>query len=167
MEELIKALRKHLHHEPVELKSGLQSDFYADVKEAIGNPSILNLIADKMYKILHPETTCVVGNGYGGSFVPVLASRHGLYFSMIRDEPKGHGRIKGHVEHYIPGTNDKVAVLDDVLNSGGSLKKMGDIICNETEAEVVGYYVVVRRGELKVELSAPLKYLVNVEEILS
>jgi orotate phosphoribosyltransferase len=165
-EKVAEALKAHIHFEPVDLKNVGHSDHYVDVKEAMGCPAKLNLIADAMYLLLPSGITCVVGNGYGGSYVPVLASRHNLYFSMIRDKPKNHGRIKGHLEHYIPAAHDKVAILDDVLSSGGSLKGTGDVICNETEAEIIGFYVVVKRGELKVDLPAPLKYLVSVEEIL-
>ena len=166
MEELIRILKEHTYHEPTKLKNIAQSDFYVDVKEACGYPNKLNIIVDELYKLLSPETTCVAGNGYGGSFVPVLASRHNLNFCMIRDQPKNHGRNKGRIEHYFPKAADKVAVFDDVLSTGGSLKETGDIISTETEAEVIGYCVVVKRGELTVTLSAPLKYLVSVEEIL-
>jgi orotate phosphoribosyltransferase len=165
-EKVAEALKAHVHFEPVDLKNLGHSDHYVDVKEAMGCPAKLNLIADAMYLLLPSEITCVVGNGYGGSYVPVLASRHNLNFCMIRDKPKNHGRIKGHLEHYIPIANDKVAILDDVLSSGGSLKETGDVIHSETEAEIVCYGVVVKRGDLKVELSAPLKYLLSVEEIL-
>lgn len=76
MEELIRTLKKYLHHEPVSLKNAGNSDFYVDVKEAMGDPDTLNRIVDGMHKILDPETTCVTGGGYGGSYVPVLASRY-------------------------------------------------------------------------------------------
>ncbi|MCX6774985.1 MAG: phosphoribosyltransferase family protein [DPANN group archaeon] len=167
MEELIKILKKHTYYEPTKLKNIAQSDYYVDVKEAYGYPDQLNIIVDALHKILSPETTCVIGNGYGGSFVPVLASRHNLNFCMIRAGPKNHGRNKGRIEHYFPTAKDKVAVLDDVLSTGGSLKETGDVILEETEAKIIGFYVAVKRGELKVKLPAPLKYLVSVEEILT
>lgn len=166
MEELIKALKEHLYHEPVKLKNIDQSDYYVDVKEAIGDPYILNLVADEMYKILSPKTTCVVGKGYGGSYVPALASRHGLHWGMIRDKLKNHGRNKGLIEHYSPTAKDKVAVLDDVSSTGGSLKEIEDIISNETEAKIIGFYVVIKRGELKVKFNAQFNYLINVEDLL-
>ncbi len=166
MEELIKALKEHLYHEPVKLANTGQSDYYVDVKEAIGDPYILNLVADEMYNLLDPKPTCIIGRGYGSDFVPVLASRHGLQWSMIRDKPKNHGRNKRLIEHYFPTSKDTVIVLDDVLSSGKSIFDTGNIISNETEAKIIGFYVVVKRGELKVKLSAPLKYLIEVEDLL-
>lgn len=166
MEELAETLKKHLHHEPVDLKHVGNSDFYVDVKEAMGKPVILNQIVDEMYMILDSKTTCVAGGGYGGSYVPVLASRYGLRFCMIRDEPKEHGRDKGRIEHYVPTSKDKVAVLDDVLSSGKSLYDIGTVILNETKAKIVSFNVVVKRGELRYKLSAPLKYLIDVKELL-
>lgn len=165
-EKLIHVLKEHLHYETVELKHLGLSDFYADIKEAMGIPSTLNLVADEMYTLLDPKITCIVGNGYGGSFIPVIASRYDLKFSMIRDKLKNHGRSKGYLEHHIPTAKDKVAILDDVLSSGGSLKKSGEIVLDETEAEIIEYCVVYKRGELNVKFDRPFKFLLDEKDLL-
>ena len=57
----------------------------------------------------------------------------------------------------------EVVLVDDVFTTGGSLRKMIEVI-RSTGAEILGCYVVVKRGEG--ELEVPLHYLFVAEDLL-
>jgi orotate phosphoribosyltransferase len=91
------------------LRNGKKSDVYLDIRRAYGYPRMLNMIVDKLNELIdpHTEATCVVGYGFGGmTLANVMASRHGLNLTNIRDEPKTYGTQK-QVEGYEPRPSDK------------------------------------------------------------
>ncbi|MCX6746939.1 MAG: hypothetical protein NTU63_02270 [Candidatus Pacearchaeota archaeon] len=163
--ELIELLKQLdiIYREPVKLKNAGTSTFYVDVKKAYGYPNILNLISEELWKKMRRDVSCIATAGYGGlSLATVISSRHNLYLTLVRDEPKKYGK-GGCVDGYVPKKQDKIAVIDDVFTTGGSLKKIIETI-KPTEAEIVGGYVVVKRGEGN--LGIPLIYLFTPKELL-
>lgn len=165
IEELIARLKQLniVHHEPRVLRSGALSNFYVDVKRAYGDPIALNLISDELYKNFSPETTCVAAIGYGGnSPASVISAKYNLKLILIREVPKNHG-MGGFIDGYIPNENDKVSIVDDVLTTGGSLKKIISVL-EPTRAQVLGCHVVVKRGDADFDL--PLSYLMTAEELM-
>jgi orotate phosphoribosyltransferase len=145
---LITSLKKLdiVYREPVNLKNAGASDFYVDVKKAYGYPEALSIISDKLLEKIDKRATCIATAGYGGlSPATAISLIKGLKLVLVRDEPKKHG-MGGWIDGYVPDENDKVAIFDDVLTTGGSLKKIIEVI-KSTRAEVVGCYVVVKRGE--------------------
>jgi len=149
--------------EPITLASGATSDFYMDVKKAYGHPKALNMIAERLWERMDKRATCIATAGYGGlSPATVISSRHNLNLTLVRDEPKKHGR-GGWIDGYVPNEQDKVVLVDDVFTTGGSLRKLIKIL-EPTKAEIIGVYVVVKRGEGN--LSVPLTYLLTPEEFL-
>jgi len=108
----------------VKLKNAGVSDFYIDVKKAYGYPDALNLISNYLYTYIDKRATCVASAGYGGlTIASVISSKYGLNLTLIRDEPKKHGKISL-IDGYIPNEKDKVAVIDDVFTTGESLRKI-------------------------------------------
>ena len=57
----------------------------------------------------------------------------------------------GLVDGYVPGIGDNVAIIDDVLTTGGSIRKMYAVI-ESTGAKIVGLYAVVKRTEVTAEV---------------
>ncbi len=164
-DNLISKLRELniVHREPVILSSGSVSDFYIDVKKAYGYPETLTSICDCLWDKIDKRTTCLAAIGYGG-IIPasVLASTHNLNLTLVRDVPKKHG-LGGWIDGHVPTKNDKITIIDDVYTTGKSLRKIVGIL-KPIEAEILGCYVVVRRGKDDFEL--PLSYLFDVDEIL-
>ena len=48
------------------LTSGKTSDFYVDMKKALGYPKVSELICDEFCKLVDKRATCVASIGYGG-----------------------------------------------------------------------------------------------------
>ena len=149
---------------PVQLKNAGSSNFYVDVKKAFGEPDILNIIADEMHARFKPDVTCIAASGFGGvPLAAAISSRYGLHLIQIRDEPKKYGKM-GLIEGYVPIASDKIAIIDDVFSTGGSIRQIIDAL-SPTGAQIVGAYVVAKRGEGA--LPVPLTYLVTAEQLIA
>ncbi|MBU0907356.1 MAG: hypothetical protein KKE05_04345, partial [Nanoarchaeota archaeon] len=165
-EELIRVLRELdvVYREPVKGVSGKHLDYYVDIKKAYGNPRALHLISELIWGMLDKSTTCIAAMGYGGLSPPsVISAKYGLHLVMVRDSPKQHGR-GGFIDGYVPALGDSVVIFDDVFTTGGSLKKVLGVI-GQTEAKILGSYVVVKRGEGNVDV--PLRWLLTAGDLLS
>ena len=163
--ELVRILKQLdiISREPVKLKTAEASNFYVDVKKAYGYPDALDSISDELWKEIGERVTCIATAGYGGlSPSTIISSRHHLYLTFVRDEPKKHGK-GGWIDGYVPNEQDKIAIVDDVFTTGGSLRKIIEAL-EPTGAEILGCYVVVKRGDGN--LQVPLKYLLTTEELL-
>jgi len=164
--ELIRKLKQLdiIHREPVDLKHGDKSPYYVDIKKAYGYPEILDYICDCIWKEMDKSTTCIAAAGYGGLPVAtILSVRYKLKLTLVRDKPKKHGK-GGWIDGYIPNKKDKVSIFDDVLTTGGSLEDVIKAIEEETEAKILGCYVVVKRGEWKSDTN--LSHLLVPEDLL-
>ncbi|MEK7581917.1 MAG: phosphoribosyltransferase family protein [Patescibacteria group bacterium] len=164
-----KEILKRLHQigvinkEPVKLRSGQISEFYCDIKKAYGYSDILNAIADEVGKELNNTVTCVAASGYGGlPLAAVVASRHDKNLIAIRNIEKKHGK-GGYVDGYSPTKNDIVAIVDDVLTTGSSIRETFSIL-SKTGAKINSAIVVVKRGEGKIPI--PCRHIFSIEEIL-
>lgn len=152
-----------VHHGEVELSHGGTSHYYIDLKKAYGDAEAFYLLAKRLGEKIPNKVNCVAGGGYGG--LPLATAVSVLYqrgLSLVRDEPKDHGIIKT-IEGYVPAKEDKVAIVDDVFTTGKSLQKIIDII-TPTGAEIVGCYVLVRRGEG--QISIPVESLLRIEDLI-
>ncbi len=175
--EELKRIPEIIYKDPygrdVPLVSGYVSEYYVDVKKACGYPITLNTICNALYEILDKRTTCVVARGYGG--VPIasrLAGECYLNLTLLRDKKKQHGKSSlieswaGLVEGHVLTKNDKASLIDDIWTTGGSLRRMIEDI-KPSGAEIVGCYVVVRRGEGNLDdLGIPVNHLLVTEDLL-
>ena len=162
--ELIRSLKQLdiIYQEHINLKNAGASDFYVDVKKAYGYPNALDSISDELWKEIGERATCIATAGYGGlPPATIISLRHHLYLTLVRDAPKKHGR-GGWIDGYVPNEQDKIAIVDDVFTTGGSLRKIIEAL-EPTGAEILGCYVVVKRGDGNLQI--PLKYLLTSEEL--
>ena len=165
MTPLIERLRNYgvILYEPVQLRGGESSQFYADIKKAYGDPELLAQMGKLTLEALDPNTTCLAASGYGGLPLGVTVSREsGLPLAMVRETEKKHGK-KGLIDGYIPNPTDNVSILDDVYTSGSSLLATAKII-RALGAEILGCHVVVARGTTS-EFEYPITYLVSSDEL--
>ncbi len=154
-----------IHHESVILTSGKASNFYCDLKRAYGEPEILDALADMVQKRLSDSCTCLVATGYGGlPLAAVVAAKSGKKFTAVRGTEKKHGK-GGMIDGYTPRKEDRIVIIDDVLTTGSSIRKVLDTLTTATVVETknVSAIVVVKRGDP--ELPIPYSYIFSIDEI--
>ncbi len=133
------------------LASGKESSYYVNSKKAIFNSEVIGLLGEVLYDMTKDLNIDAAGGLEVGA-IPlsaVLASayfRHGKVLEgfFVRKQPKSHGsqeRIEGVLK---PGM--RVAVLDDVLTTGGSaLQAIAEI--EKAGAVIVAAVCIVDRLE--------------------
>lgn len=136
----------------IKLSSGKESNYYIDARLTTLHPEGLYLVG-KIFldEILRdPDIQAVGGPTMGAD--PIVGSiiilshqaNHSLRGFLVRKEEKQHGTgklIEGNVE---PG--DRVAIVEDVATTGGSILKAIDAVKN-AGADVKKVLVVVDREE--------------------
>lgn len=146
------------------LRSGVPASFYFNVKKTYGDPSLRGELCDALWELINPRVTCVAGQGHGGiPLATTLSERYRIPLTLIRNEPREHG-LRIPLDGYVPGRHDLVAVVDDVLTSGGAMSDSINALAS-VGAPVIGCYVIVKRGNG--ELSVPLSYLFTAEQLLT
>jgi len=131
----------------VDLKYGGNSKVYFNIKNVLGDPEIRNKLSDQLYKLFPENITCVYGEGFGGRpLAEAISSRHFLKYTTLRKEKKGYGP-ETKWEYHKPTKEDRVAIVDDVLSTGRSLKD--SIKSLESITNISGCYVVVDREDVK------------------
>lgn len=153
-----------ISYEPVTLRGGEVSNYYADIKRAYGDPELLFEMARATVEDLDEQTTCVAASGYGGIPLAVMVSQlANLQLVLVRDTEKNHGR-GGVIDGYMPTPEDVVAIVDDVFTSGSSLRQTMANLAS-TGATVAGCHVIVARGDTA-SFGVPVDYLVKADELM-
>ena len=135
---------------------------YFDIKKAYGDPCILKLMAEGICGLIKFEAICVAGSGLGGIPLATRVSQMGDFkLTMVRNEQKEYG-TKKLIDGYVPKKKDKLFIVDDVLTSGSSIKSTAEIL-KPTGAEIIGAYVVYKRGGG--DLGFPVYHLITPEDL--
>jgi orotate phosphoribosyltransferase len=133
------------------LASGKKSSYYVNSKKAIFNGEVVNLLSDVLYEMTKDLRIDAAGGLEVGAIpmAAVLAQRFAMHGQplegfFVRKQAKEHG-AKDRVEGVLkPGM--RVAVLDDVLTTGGSvLQAIAEI--EKVGAIVVAVVCIVDRLE--------------------
>ena len=126
-ERLLEVFREHgVLHGDFTLTSGLKTSYYFDGRMVTLHPEGANLIGEKIFRIIVEAGAEAVGGMTMGAdpivaAVAVVSYREGepIPAFVVRSDAKGHGtqkRVEGHLK---PGA--KVAIVDDVITTGGSV----------------------------------------------
>ena len=168
-----------LFRESVVLSSGRRSDSYVDVRQVGPDPWAPSLSGRLSYPVLAASNPQAVGGLTLGAdplvcAVSAAAFADGIRWTgfFVRKEAKKHG-----LQHWIEGPfveeGTPVAIVDDVLTSGGSMLTAIERV-RAAGAEVVSALVVIDReeddGRAKVEAElggAPLHALFTARELLA
>src|SRR5438046_2591116 len=133
------------------LASGKESTYYINSKKAIFHSEVVGLLGDVLYEMTKDLNIDAAGGLEVGAIpmAAVLAQRYhqagrALEGFFVRKQAKGHGSQE-HIGGVLkPGM--RVAVLDDVLTTGGSvLQAIGEI--EKAGAQVVSVLCIVDRLE--------------------
>ncbi|HII83828.1 MAG TPA: orotate phosphoribosyltransferase [Methanobacterium subterraneum] len=132
------------------LSSGMESDFYVDMKKAITDPEILSQVAKMISNlIMDDEIDLVAGPALGAVPIATAVALHSeVQMLMIRKEQKGYGTsklIEGELKE-----GDRVIVVEDVTTTGSSLLKAVKAV-RDNGGVVERTFVVVDREEGAVE----------------
>jgi orotate phosphoribosyltransferase len=178
-ERLALLLRERaLLRESVVLSSGARSSFYFDARQVLLDPEGMALAGELAYAALASGAPRAVGGLTLGAdplvcAVSAAAWSHGERWTgfLVRKEPKRHG-----LQHWIEGPfieeGTPVALVDDVLTTGGSLLQALER-ARAAGGVVTGAVVVIDRGEGGREAveaaldGAPLHVLFTAEELLA
>ena len=148
--DLLKAIREKAYREgDFTLASGQKSDYYIDCKEVTLNAVGSHLIGQMIFEKIKTWGVTAVGGMELGSVpistaVSVVSAIEGAPLAnfIVRKETKGHGTGK-QIEGSI-GEGASVAVVEDVVSTGGSSVKAVDIL-REAGVNVVGVVSIVDR----------------------
>jgi len=132
------------------LSSGKKSDVYLDCRMLTLDSKSLPFIVSFMVETLDAEE--LEPNRVGGLSAgadPLIAGFlcngwRSLKGFFARKEPKKHGTLKLVEGHLSRG--DKVIIVDDVLTTGGSIKKCADDVIQHG-GDIIGAIVIVDREE--------------------
>ncbi len=175
-QRLLELLRATVSTGSIKLSSGKITDFYVDGRQVTLNPEGLALVSELALEALRGRCDAVGGPTSGAdpmvAGIGLRAQDAGLSLRLffIRKEAKKHGLNK-RVEGPALLAGDRVALVDDVATSGGSLVRAAEVIREETPARPALALVMVDRQEGARELleKAGLEFvaLFSRSEILS
>ncbi len=137
----------------ITLSSGKETDFYFDGRLVSLDPEGSVLIAQLMLEELGRKGIRGVGGLTSGadpitSAIGVLAHQQGIpmHLFYVRKQAKGHG-MKRQIEGPPLPRGLRVALVDDVITTGGSLLEARDALREEGGIEATDALVVVDREE--------------------
>ena len=142
------------------LTSGKHSNRYIEKIKVLQNPHAAHDLCKRLAKRLEDyEFDAVVGPAYGGivlAFETAYLLGKGFLFTQRKD---GIMSIRSGFDlHKIK----KVAVIEDILSTGGSVREVMSCMAN-SGLEVVAIAVLVDRSGGKLEFGAPLESLFSIE----
>ncbi len=152
LKEMIRERSLRVAQEPIfKLASGKLSRFYLDLKQITFDPEGVYLLGERMYELLKDFSPDAAGGLTLGADPIAYAVCFASYRDgnpikpfVVRKEPKGHG-MRRQIEGLV-SEGEKVAVLEDVITTGGSALKAVRA-CKEVGFEVIGVFAVVDRQE--------------------
>jgi len=134
--------------EPVVLASGQMSRDFVDVKVALAGGDDLRVACQALIeRVADVDYDAIGGLTMGADqFAHGVAVLTGKDWFVVRKEPKGRGTNKL-VEGAAVGEGTRVVLVDDVVTTGGSIRKAYEVI-TALGATVVAAVTVVDRGEV-------------------
>lgn len=136
--------------EPIQLRSGEWSRDFIDGKQALADGADLEIACKALIEMLAERG--IDFDAVGGLTLGADQFAHGTAivahkkWFVVRKEPKGRGTNRL-VEGAKLDSNVRVLLVDDVVSTGGSIKKAWESI-QDTGAQIVAAVTLVDRGEV-------------------
>ncbi len=156
------------------LSSGQKSDYYIDGKYLVADPEGLDLVAQEMLDVLQDfEVDAIGGLEIGAIYISTAVSLKSLWAGKrlpqitVRKRKKKHGAQKL-IEGLLPSPGGRIAVVDDVVTTGGSILQAIDAVEEAGCRVVVALSVVDRDAGAKEALAGrdvPYRPLITIEEL--
>ena len=138
---------------------------YFDFNRVCAYPDVLIEVVDRFKDKVNQRTNLLVGCGSGASaLVTAMGTRYNIGFCWTRDEKKGHG-VESDFEGSFPNSESLVTIVDDVLTTGGTMLRTKKIV-ERTNAEILGYSVVINRVKVSLKELEPFTWLFKEKEFL-
>lgn len=133
--------------EPVTLASGEKSRDFIDAKAALARGDDLSVACQAILEELEPTDFDAIGGMTLGAdqFAHVVAVLAHKQWFVVRKEPKGRGTNRL-LEGAKVGPGWRVVLVDDVVTTGGSIRKACEVI-EHIGAQIVGAVTLVDRGD--------------------
>ncbi len=156
-------LKKYKRDGNFNLSAGQASGVYFDLREAFGNPELLNCAANRIYALVNKKPGFVAARGLGGiTLATAISLKQGINLTLIRNEQKVYGMRKI-IEGYFPKEGESGIVVDDVFTTGKNIIESVHEIWR-CGAEVSKGYVILRRNPF--EIGIPIRQLYTLDELL-
>lgn len=136
--------------EPIQLRSGEWSHDFIDGKRALAEGADLEIACRALMEMLAERG--IEFDAVGGLTLGADQFAHGTAivarkkWFVVRKEPKGRGTNRL-VEGTELDSNMRVLLVDDVVSTGGSIKKAWESV-QDTGAQIVAAVTLVDRGEV-------------------
>lgn len=166
------------------LKSGRKSPYFINAGELRTGRALRGLGRAYAERLLSAGLGCdlVFGPSYKGiplAVATAFALAEGdreVGFCFDRKESKGHGE-GGLFVGMAPFDGSRVVIVDDVITSGGSIRRAAELLRAAADVELTGIIVAVDRQErgrekdtlleLEEDLCVPVQAIVTIREIVS
>lgn len=148
------------------LSSGMESYYYINFREATMFPNYIKKVARELGSMVLKEgVDVVVGVAVAGALIAsYIGALFDLPITFVRNEPKDHG-LGRDVEGEVGGR--KVAIVDDVLTTGGTIRRAHDVLKTSGALPIVAAVVFDRQqGGGKVVMDLGLK-LISLCDVLN
>ncbi len=141
------------------LSSGRHSDIYYEKFTLLKQPAICTRICEEMASRIRDQgAETIVGPTTGGIIIAYDVARY-LGIEAIYAEPGDNGRV--FKRGFSLDKGRKVAIVDDVLTRGGSVRECIELV-NGYDAEIVSINVMLDRSSGRVTFDYPFDALASV-----
>lgn len=168
--KVLEVLKRHkvveFYEKPRKLSSGSYSNIFYDVPKVYENQRSLNILAKKLYEKIGRKASAVASCGGGLPLANAMAKKYKMnLISLEKHDEENY--IRHPIHGYTPSSGEKVEIVDDVCTKKRTLKRMWMDLA-PTGCNIVGFGVVINRGEKNVQLFGnTLAYLVHADELRS
>lgn len=143
------------------LTSGLHSDLFLLCAQVMQHPDHAARLAEAIAEPYHGQRVeTVIGPALGGIILAYEVARH-LGARAIFAEKSG-GAVMVLRRGFTLDPGERVLVVEDALTTGGSIRKVIDVV-HAAGAEVIGAAVLVDRSGGRMDLGVPVRSLLTLE----
>jgi orotate phosphoribosyltransferase len=131
------------------LSSGRHSNRFVQKFRILEDPRLVTRVAETLVHALRPfAPTVVVSAAVGGIVLGYECARQLGTLGIFVEKQNGVPALR---RNFTVGPHDRVAVVEDVVTTGGSVREVIDVIAAH-QAEIVALGIIVRRAPVVFEV---------------
>lgn len=141
------------------LSSGKHSSNYVQCAKIFEYPEYGEKIGEELAKLLKKyEPDVVIGPAMGGIILSYVVGKYLGIRNMFSERENGIMKLR---RGFSIKTGEKVAVVEDVVTTGGSSKEVIELV-KELGGEVVCVGAIIDRSGGKADFDVPFEYLISL-----